>query len=63
MPNFELRRYPYADRFAVIAEVDARLSTGLPPMDTPQRRLVEGECVVLVVVTPPRTESEPCAGS
>ncbi len=56
MPNFELRRYPYADRFAVITEVDARLSTGIDPASDPDHRLRQGEVLVLVVVTPPHTE-------
>jgi hypothetical protein len=56
MPNFEIRRYPYSDRFAVQAEVEAKLSPGLEPLSDPARRLTEGEVLVLVVVTPPETE-------
>jgi hypothetical protein len=56
MPNFELRRYPYADRFAVIAELDTKLSAGADGLDNPARRLTEGEVVVIVRITAPTVE-------
>ena len=58
MPDFELRRYRYADRYAVIAELDTKLSAGVETADVPAHRLTEGEVVVLVRVTPPTVEAE-----
>jgi hypothetical protein len=56
MPDFEIRRYPYADRAQVVALLDASLANTPPHLEDPARRLTEGETIVLVRVNPPRSE-------
>ena len=65
-------RFPYAKRmdvFAHLSELSPVIQSG--PTD-PARRLREGECVVVLRITPPQlgpavsepsTDAPPCAGS